>query len=109
MFRDLLTLASVQVAREVYTADGMGGGSVTTALTTLGASALWQIGGGKSFLSDKIAAVSSHVLAVEPDTYTWASTDTAIVYAGQTYRITARPDDVANRDELVVVALERIV
>lgn len=106
--RELLTITTVQVAREVYTLDGLGGGSTSTTLTTLDKAAIWGAGSGDRFLSDKIARASTHVLAVEPASYTWASTDAKVVYGSNTYRITGHADDVANRGELVIVGLDRI-
>ena len=108
MIRDVLTLTGVQVAREVYTTDGLGGGSTSTTLTTLDRAAIWMAGSGNRFLSDKIAKASSHVLAVEPGSYTWAAGDAKVVYGSSVYRVVGHPDDVLNRGELVVVGLERI-
>lgn len=110
MIRDLLTLTTVQVRRKTLTMDGQGGiASTTTVLTTLSRAAIWQAGGSKSALADKIAAISTHVLAVETGTYTWSVDDMEVVYGGATYRITAPPDDVFNSGELTVVGLERTV
>lgn len=108
MIRDVLTLTSVQVAREVFTTDSLGGGSTSTTLTTLSRAAIWQAGGGDRFLSDKIAKASSHVLATEPGSYTWATGDAKVVYGSNVYKIVGHPDDVENLGELVVVGLERI-
>ena len=108
MIRDVLTLTTVSVAREVYTPDGLGGGSTSTTLTTLSRAAIWAAGSGDRFLSDKVAKASTHVLAVEPDTYTWASGDLKVVYGSNTYRVQGHPDDILQRGELTVVGLERI-
>ena len=105
---DLLTLTTVQVALEVYTPDGLGGGSTSTTLTTLTRSAIWQAGSGDRFLSDKVAKASSHVLACETGEYTWADTDAKIVYGSSVYRTVGHADDVANRGELTVIGMERI-
>lgn len=106
--RDVLTLTGVQVAREVFTPNTLGGGSRSTTLTTLSRAAIWQAGSNTRYLSDKLARASTHVLACEADSYTWAATDTKVVYASATYKVTGRADDVANLGELTVVGLERI-
>ncbi len=104
--RAWLTLTTVQVGRATETADGKGGISATTVLTTLDRAAIWQAGGSDRLLSQKIAQTSTHVLVVEYDTYPWASTDTTIVYGGNTYNLVGPPDDVENQNELVVIGLE---
>jgi len=108
MLADMLTLTTVQVAREVYTTDGLGGGSTSTTLTTLARAAIWQAGSGDRFLSDKVAKASSHVLACETDEYTWADSDAKVVYGSTVYRTVGHADDVANRGDLTVIGLERI-
>ena len=106
--RPWLNLTTVQVGRATETADGMGATSVSTVLTTLSRAAIWQAGSGDRFLSDKDAQVSTHVLVVETGDYTWASTDTTIVYGGNTYNIVGIPDDVANLDRITSMGLELI-
>jgi hypothetical protein len=108
VIRDLLTLTTVQVARDVYTTDGMGGRTTSTTLTTLSRAAIWQAGSGDRFLSDKVAKASTHVLAFEPSAYAWAAGDLRVVYGGGTYRVTGHADDVFQTGELMVVGLERI-
>ena len=106
--RDSLLLTTVQVAREVYTTDGLGGGSTSTTLTTLSRAAIWMAGSRDSFLSDKVAKASTHVLAVETGTYTWADSDAKVVNGSNVYRVTGHADDVMALTELTVVGLERI-
>lgn len=106
--RNALLLTTVQVAREVYTTDGLGGGSTSTTLTTLSRAAIWAIGSRDSFLSDKIAKVSSHVLAVEPGTYTWDDSDLKVVYGGDTFKVTGHTDDVMQLGVITTVGLERL-
>ncbi len=103
-----LDLTTVQVGRVTETADGMGAISATTVLTTLTRAAIWQAGSGDRSLSDKIAQGSTHVLVVETSARTWTSTDSVIVFAGDTYNLVGRPDNVANQDEITVVGLELI-
>jgi hypothetical protein len=108
--RDLLRLEnSVQIARETATADGYGGFTVTTALTTLESAAIWQAGTSARVLSDKIAAASTDVLVTEPTQYTWTTDDKYVVYGSRTYRIVGQPTDVFEYGEVTVVALERLL
>ena len=108
MIRDMLTLTSVQVAREVYTQDGMGGGSTSTTLTTLSHAAIWQVGANNRYLSDKVTRASTHVLTVETDTYTWAAGDAKVVNGSNIYKITGHVDDVMGLGEITVVGLEQL-
>jgi hypothetical protein len=108
MVDDMLTLTTVQVAREVVTPDGMGAFTTTTTLTTLAKSAIWQAGANLRYLSDKLAKASTHVLACKTSGYTWAENDMKVVYGGSTYKVVGRADDVMNRAELTIVGLERI-
>ena len=108
MIRDMLQLTTVQVARETVSSDGMGGGSQTTVLTTLGAAQIWQNSGSSGVLSDKIAKLSSHVLACEPGGYTWTELDRYVVYDSNRYKVVGRADNVSQMDEVEVVGLERI-
>ena len=106
--RQWLTLTTVQVGRATETADGMGAVSATTVLTTFPRAAIWQAGSGDRFISEKAAQASTHVLVVETDAHTWASTDTVIVYGGNTYNIVGRPDDVANLSRITSAGLELV-
>ena len=108
MIRDSLNLTTVQVAREVISSDGMGDTSAVTTLTTLLFSQIWQGQGSSAFFSDKINKASSHVLAVETDTYTWSDTDRWVVNGSDRYKIVGRPDDISHKGGLTVVALDII-
>ena len=103
-----LNLTTVQVGRVAQGSDGMGGISATTTLTTLSRAAIWQSGSGDSYLSDKVAQASTHVLVCESGTRTWTAADEVVTYGSQTYRIVGRPDNVANQSVLVAVGLELI-
>ncbi len=103
-----LDLTTVQVGRMTEAGNGLGAVSQTTVLTTLSRAALWQAGSNDGLLSGKVAQQSSHVLVVETNARTWTSTDTVIVYAGDTYGVVGRPDNVANQSELTVVSLDLI-
>jgi len=104
--RDVLTLTTVAVSRSTRTADGMGGGTLSTASTVLGRAAIWSAGASKGLISDQLMAVSSHIL-VCLTTDDVLFTD-QIVYDGVTYDITGHPDDVMMRGDLKVVPLKRV-
>jgi len=106
--RPWLTLTTVQVGRVTESADGMGAISAATTLTTLSRAAIWQAGSGDRFISDKVAQASTHVLVLESDAYTWTSTDTNIVYGGNTFNLVGQPDDVANLSRITSVGLELV-
>ncbi len=108
MIKDLLKLTTVDVAREAITPDGMGGATTTTTLTTLTRAALWQVTANERFISDRIAKVSSHILALEHGAYTFNNNDKYVVYNSNTYTITGEPDDVFNNNELIIVGLKQI-
>ncbi len=106
--RDSLPLTSVQVARETESFDGTGGVSSSTVLTTLSYAQIWQNNGNSNYFSDKINRVSTHVLACETTDYTWADTDRWAIYDSNRYKVIGRPDDVSQKNELTIVALEII-
>lgn len=99
-------VGSVQIARETISTDGMGGVSATTVLTTIAKAAIWQSGSLDSLFSDQIMAVSTHVLATLPEAGV-LYTD-KIVYAGDTYEIQGRPEDVLNRGEAVFTPMKLV-
>jgi hypothetical protein len=47
-------------------------------------------------------------MAMLPGEYTFTDADREVIYAGNTYKIVGRDDDVANRGELVIIGLERL-
>ena len=106
--RPWLTLTTVQVGRVTETADGMGAVSAATTLTTLSRAAIWQAGSGDRFINQKVAQASTHVLVLETDAYTWASTDSKVVYGGETYNIVGLPDDVMHLSRITTVGLELV-
>jgi len=97
---------SVQVARETITMDGMGSYSAATVLTTLNKAAIWQIGAGDIYLSEQQMQVSTHVLACQADDDV-LFTD-KIVYDGNTYEVTGRPDDVFNKGRVKTLTMKLI-
>ena len=103
-----LTLTTVTVGRVTETADGKGAMSSSTVTTTLPRATIWQSGSGDSYLSDKVAQASTHILVCEASARTWTSTDTVVTYDSNAYNVVGRPDDVGNQEQLVVVGLELI-
>jgi hypothetical protein len=109
MLRDFLNLVnSVSVNRIVETTDGMGGVTSTTTTTILPYAAIWSPSQVASYISDKVARTSSHILVVEFGSYTFTIDDKEIVYGGNTYKINGPSDDVMNLGEILVLPLERI-
>ena len=107
MFREALNLLNaVTVERKTLTADGYGGHTITTVFTTIARAALWSAGGAKSFISDQLMAISTHVLVCEADEDIVFTDE--ITYGGETYTITGRPDNVMAKDEILVVPLKRV-
>jgi len=110
VIKDLLRLTDVQVVRRTRVMDGKGGiSTTTTTVTTLDRAALWQLGSSKIPVADKIAAVSTHILALETVSYNWASSDEEVRRGSAVYRVSGLPDDVFASGELTVVPLERTV
>ncbi len=109
MIRDMLNLKNaVQIRRITETSDGIGGLSSSTSLTTISRANIWQPGSSTNQISDKLTKISSHVMAMLYGEYTFTSDDREVIYAGNTYQIVGRDDNVANRNELVIVGLERL-
>jgi len=96
---------SVTRARETFAPDNMGGGSVSTATTTIRA-AMWQGGGPETYAASKFQKVSSHQLVCKYDADILENDK--IVYDSVTYRVVSRPDNVMGKNELLVVGLERL-
>lgn len=96
---------AVTVTRATVTSDGMGGTSTTTVTTTLGKAAIWQVGSGDRYLSDRMRAVSSHILACRV-TDDILSTDT-VTYDGVGYKVAGEPEDVLQKGLVQIVPLER--
>ena len=101
-----LNLTTVQVAREALTADGMGGATVSTTLTTLSKAAIWQNSSSAPYLSDQLMAISSHVLACMPTDD--VLTSDKVVYGGDTYEVVGRPDNVLFKGEAQFVPLKLV-
>ena len=97
---------AVTVTRSTITSDGMGGTSTTTATVTLPKAALWQVGSGDRFLSDRLKAVSTHVLACQTSDDV-LSTD-SVAYGGVTYSVAGEPDDVMQKSMIQIVPLQRV-
>ena len=107
---DMLNLINaVTVTRETITNDGMGGTTTVATTTTVARASIWQPGSNSRLLSDKVAKESTDVLAFQVGDYGIMDTDSYAAYAGKTYQLTGLPDDVANRGELMIVGMKRIV
>lgn len=99
---------AVTVNRVTLSSDGMGGFTSTTASTILSYANIWQPSSNDRLVSDKLTSISTHVLALEYGAYTFTDDDQTVTYGGNTYQIKGHDDNVANRDELVIVGLERL-
>ena len=102
-FKALLNL-SVNINRPVYTPDGYGGGSTSSALVATVAAAIWQAGASEPYVSDKVTAISSHIMAMVVRTD--MTTRDEVVYGSNTYDVTARADDVLNKGDIMVIGLQ---
>ncbi len=107
--RDMLNLINaVTITQESITNDGMGGSVTTATTTTVARASIWQNNGDSRLISDKIAKTSTDILALEATTPV-LDTAALVGYAGKVFKITGQGDNVANRGELVLYGLERIV
>jgi len=107
--RGVLNLRNaVSVTRTTLTSDGMGGQTSTTETTILSRASIWQPSSTDRRISDKITAVSSHVLAFETGAYTFNDSDTTVTYGSNTYNVIGHADEVGNRGELTIIGLERL-
>jgi hypothetical protein len=84
----------------------MGGLSASSSYTTIGRASIWSPGSSDTWISDKVTKISSHVLAMEYDSYAFTDNDREVLYGGNTYKITGHADNVGNRNELLIVGLQ---
>lgn len=108
MLKDMLTLSGVQVAKEVVTPNGLGGSTTTTTLTTLSRCQIYQAGGSNRYISDKMAKASTHVLVIEPGTYSFTDDDHYIINGSNKYKLTGHVDDVVHQGLICTIGLEKI-
>lgn len=109
MIRDMLNLINaVTITRETITNDGMGGTATVATTTTVARASIWQASSADRNLSDKVAKASTHVLAFEYADYGILDTDSYVNHDGKTYRLTGHADNVATRNRLITVGMERI-
>ncbi len=107
MLKDFLTLTTVTVSRKSIVV--VNGDAIESVVTTLiPRSVLWSPSQSKSYISDKLASVSSHVLVTLLEYYVFNNMDDYITYKGQMYKIKGF-DDIMNLGEIMVVGLEKIV
>jgi len=110
MLEDFLTLVGsvVTVIRKTETPDGMGGVSTTTVITGLPKASIWSPSQSRSYISNKMAEVSSHILVTIPSYYSFNTNDSQVAFDSETYTITGF-DDVMNLNEIMVVGLDKIL
>jgi len=110
MLKDLLTLTGsvVTVIKKTVTPDGFGDATTTSTITGLPRAAIWSPSQSKTFISDKITKMSTHVLVTIPSDYAFSDTDVEVTYDSKTYRITGPSDDVMEKGEIMVTGLERL-
>ena len=107
MLRDMLNLTgAVTITRYTEATDGQGGITTSTVTTTLSRANIWTVSSGDRNISDKITKTSTHVLATEYGEYTFTVNDRTATYNGSTYEITGNFDNVAERNELILVGLK---
>ena len=104
--RSLLNITGATVTKRHETTDGMGGIVVTSTTATIPLCSIWQTGSSNPLLSDKLAKLSTHVLAMEPNAFSFAITDATVSANGRTYIIIGEPDDVAARGVLALIPLK---
>jgi len=95
---------AVTVNRETRSSDGMGGFTSTTASVVISRSAIWQVGSNDQYISDKIAAISTHLLACRVTDDVLFSDK--VTYNGTTFIVSGRPEDVQQRGKVKVVPLQ---
>lgn len=108
MLADFLTLkaSTVTVTRSVVTPDGMGGATTTSVITGLPKAVIWSPSQSRSYISDKMAQVSSHVLCTVPADYAFTVDDREVTYGSNVYRITGPSDNVMFLNEIMVTGME---
>jgi hypothetical protein len=108
--RDCLELTGsvVTVTRSVVTPDGMGGSTTTSTITGLPRAALWSPSQSASYISDKMARVSTHILITEPADYTFTDNDSIVTYNNKSYKIVSPSDDIMEKGEIMMTGLERL-
>ena len=97
---------AVSVSRTTQTVDGMGGFTTTTSTVVIGRAAIWQAGSGDVYLSDKVAALSSHVMACRVTDDVRFSDQ--VTYNGNTYDVAGKPEDVQQRGKVQIVPLQLV-
>lgn len=109
--RDLLTLTTVTITKKTETSDGMGGVTTSSVISTMPSAMIWGAGTSKGLLSEKIANISTHVLALVTGDYTFSygsGISYTVGYNSNTYTMQGHDDDIMQKGELTIVGLERI-
>jgi hypothetical protein len=106
----------VTITKTILTNDSMGGQSSYTIITTLPACALWQNNANNRWASDQYAKNSTHTICFEYGAYTFGditrltssqSILETVQYNNGQYKIVGFPDNVMNKDKIVMQYLER--
>jgi hypothetical protein len=109
---------TVTITKTISTNDGMGGTTVNTFITTLPACALWQNNATNRWSSNIYAKNSTHTLCFEFGVYDFGDTTgltsaqtvvESVQYNGGEYKIVGFPDDVMNKDKIIMQYLERVL
>ena len=106
--KSLLNIRNATVSKRHETSDGMGGLVVTASTVAIPLCAIWQSGQSNPLLSDRVAKLSTHVLAIEPNAFPFLITDATVTANGRVYTIIGEPDDVAARGVLALIPLRVI-
>ena len=111
-------MTDVYVVRETTTNDGMGGVTTTTQSTLIPAAMIYQAGMNTTrfmagnttrFMADKMTDNSTHILVLEPQSYSFTIDDKKVTHAGRTFLIRGTPENIMEYDEIMVVPLEEQV
>ena len=106
--RKHLNIVNITVNRVTTTQDAYGDPVTTTLSTIVERAALWSPTQNDIRLSDKIASMSTHILAIEYGKYSFTSDDSTVVANGVTYKVVGPSDNVSNQNKLVLQGLELI-
>lgn len=109
-------MTDVYVVRETTTNDGMGGVTTTTQSTLIPAAMIYQAGMNTKagmnttrFMAGKMTDNSTHILVLEPQSYSFTIDDKKVTHAGRTFLIRGTPENIMEYDEIMVVPLEEQV
>jgi len=107
--RDVLTLSGVTITLKTEDVDQYGDPTATSATATITAAAIWSPGQSDRYVSDRIAKTATHILAVEYGKVNFGQSVGTVTNGSNVYRLTGLPDNVMNRNELVLHGMEEIL